>query len=205
MQPQILFIIFGRLMNTTFFCSQNSAQATKQLSLMPYSASHADSVTQLLDRAFGVDRMQKSSYKLRETCQKIDDLCYILVQKLNNGDENILASIAYWALDVAGMPALLLGPLAVEPRCQGQGLGQRLMAETISLAAQQAQDKGWKFIILIGDLDYYAKIGFKRVPLGAIDYPQPTDLKRILYLEFNDGDLQKLMNDATLPLKLNQN
>lgn len=181
------------------------ALSADQVFITPYQPKYQNQVSQLLDSAFGADRQNKSSYKLRKTCVKIDDLSLIALQKNQNGDDVILASIAYWQLDVAGQTALLLGPLAVNPDFQGVGLGKRLMDETLSLAQKIASLRGWKFTILIGDLDYYQKSGFKRVPHGAIDYPQPTDPNRVLYFEFEQGSLQKLINNAPLPLKLNDN
>ncbi|PCI86007.1 MAG: GNAT family N-acetyltransferase [Hyphomicrobiales bacterium] len=181
------------------------ALSADQVSLTPYQAKYQEPVSQLLDAAFGVDRHNKSSYKLRETCEKIDDLSLIALHKNQNGDEVILASIAYWQLNVAGQSALLLGPLAVNPEFQGLGLGKKLMDETLSVAQKIASLRGWKFTILIGDLDYYKKSGFQRVPYGAIDYPPPTDPNRVLYFEFEQGSLQKLIDNAPLPLRLNNN
>lgn len=179
----------------------SSALSADQFSLIPYHQKFSTQVEQLLDAAFGVDRQQKSSYKLRETCQKIDDLSLILFDK---DQTTLLASIAYWQLDIAGQKALLLGPLAVNPEYQGQGLGKYLMDETLKLAQKVAALRGWQFTILIGDLDYYQKSGFARVPLGAIDYPQPTDPKRVLFFEFEPNGLQKLIDNNSLPLRLNQ-
>ena len=182
-----------------------SATSADPVFITPYHTKYAQQVNQLLDAAFGLDRHQKSSYKLRESCVKIDDLSLIILQKDSNGEDEILASIAYWQLNVAGEAALLLGPLAVNPQYQGMGLGKRLMDETLALAQKIAALRGWKFTILIGDLDYYQKSGFKRVPYGAIDYPQPTDPDRVLYFEFEPTSLQKLIDKAELPLRLNQN
>lgn len=179
--------------------------SVEQFSITPYCQKYDKQVNQLLDAAFGVDRLQKSSYKLRQSCVKIDDLSQLIMHKNQAGEDEILASIAYWQLDVAGQAALLLGPLAVNPIYQGKGLGKYLMDETLKMAQKMANLHGWKFTILIGDLDYYQKSGFKRVQLGAIDYPQPTDPKRILYYEFEQGSLQKLINKGALPLRLNHN
>lgn len=183
------------------FSTPSADQFLIQINITAFCQLYDKPVNQLLDAAFGVDRQQKSSYKLRESCQKIDALSFVLLAK-DSGE--MLASIAYWQLDVAGEAALLLGPLAVNPTYQGQGLGKYLMDETLKLAKSMALQKGWKFTILIGDLDYYQKSGFKRVPLGAIDYPEPTDPLRVLCHEFEQGSLQNLINQHTLPLKLNQ-
>ncbi|MGL1919541.1 MAG: N-acetyltransferase [Hyphomicrobiales bacterium] len=178
-----------------------STLSADQFSITAYKPKHQSQVNQLLDMAFGADRKSKSSYKLRETCQKIDTLSAVIFDQKTN---ELLASIAYWQLDIAGEKALLLGPLAVNPDHQGLGLGKFLMAHTLKIAQQVAAQKSWKFTLLVGDLDYYQKAGFKRVPHAAIDYPQPTDPDRVLFFEFEQGALQQLIDTQSLPLKLNQ-
>lgn len=189
-------------MNHSPFCTLSADKISKQIILIPFCQKYDSQVNHLLDAAFGIDRHKKSSYKLRETCLKIDDLSLVAIDK-KSGD--ILASIAYWQLKIAGEKALLLGPLAVNPTYQGQGLGKYLMDETLKLANKIAPLRGWKFTILIGDLDYYQKSGFQRVPFEVIDYPQPTDTNRVLYFEFEPNSLQLLIDEKPLPLRLNEN
>lgn len=178
-----------------------STLSADQFTITAYQKQHLEPVNHLLDDTFGTDRHSKSSYKLRETCQKIDELSAVIFDQKTN---ELLASIAYWQLDVAGEKALLLGPLAVNPKYQGAGLGKYLMQQTLKTAHKMASQKGWKFTLLVGDLDYYQKTGFQRVPYAAIDYPQPTDPNRVLFYEFEQGALQNLINTQPNPLKLNQ-
>lgn len=190
-------------MNTSFFSSLKPALSSNQFSLTPFSTTYLKQVNSLLDVAFGTDRYNKSSYKLRENCQNIADLNYVIAHNKPNGITQIAATIAFWQMDISGKKALLLGPLAVHEDFQGQRLGQYLMVETIKKAIEKAKTNQWQFIILIGDLDYYAKIGFQRVPEGALDYPQPTDPKRILYLDIATNGLLSLMSQSTLPMQMN--
>ncbi|NRA86661.1 MAG: N-acetyltransferase [Rhizobiales bacterium] len=180
------------------------ANSLDEFIISPYNHEYNKAVTQLLNNAFGENRLKKSSYKLRETCKKIDSLSYVILADNTAKDIKILASIEYWQLNVAGAKALLLGPLAVDPASQGLGLGRKIIEDSLKLARELSAKNAWSFVILIGDLDYYAKCGFKRVPLAAIDYPKPTDPNRILYLEFKTGSLNKLIESSNLPLLLNQ-
>ncbi len=159
----------------------------------------------LLDRAFGADRFKKSSYKLRETCLKVDQLCKVAVQKTDKTEVDILASIEFWQLQIGDKKGLLLGPLAVEPKCQGMGIGRELIESGLVAAENIAKSNGWNFVILIGDLDYYVKSGFKMVPQGMVDYPQPVDFNRILYKDFEPNFINILLKSKQLPLKINQN
>jgi predicted N-acetyltransferase YhbS len=52
---------------------------------------------------------------------------------------------------------ITFGPLCVEPKWQGCGVGELLLTETMELAA----NKGYKCIIIFGEPDYYPRLGFK--------------------------------------------
>ncbi len=52
---------------------------------------------------------------------------------------------------------ITFGPLCVEPKWQGCGVGELLLRETMKLAA----NKGYKGIVIFGEPDYYPRIGFK--------------------------------------------
>lgn len=52
---------------------------------------------------------------------------------------------------------ITFGPLCVEPKWQGYGVGELLLRETMNLAA----NKGYKGIVIFGEPDYYPRIGFK--------------------------------------------
>lgn len=52
---------------------------------------------------------------------------------------------------------ITFGPLCVEPKWQGTGVGELLLRETMKLAA----NKGYKGIVIFGEPEYYPRIGFK--------------------------------------------
>ena len=64
-------------------------------------------------------------------------------------DYDVLAgAIRYWPVRVgeAGAPALLLGPVAVHPTRQGEGLGALLITDSL----ERAREQGWTRVILVG-------------------------------------------------------
>jgi predicted N-acetyltransferase YhbS len=73
---------------------------------------------------------------------------------------------------VGRWPALLLGPVAVHPTRQGEGLGALLIEESLSTAA------GWDRVMLVGDEPYYGRFGFHR--LRGVEMPPPTNPARVL-------------------------
>jgi predicted N-acetyltransferase YhbS len=90
----------------------------------------------------------------------------------------LAGAIRYWPVRVgdAGSPALLLGPVAVHPTRQGEGLGALLISESLS----QAVRRDWARVILVGDEPYYRRFGFTRDAARALDYPPPTNPDRLL-------------------------
>lgn len=134
-------------------------------------------VEALYDLAFGPGREGLSSYRLREGVAPVAELC-----RVARDDAGVIGgAIRYWPVRVGGRPALLLGPVAVHPTHQGEGIGGALIAD--SLAAARAL--GWERVILVGDVPYYGRFGFAR--LEAVEMPPPTNPERVLGLALVAG------------------
>jgi predicted N-acetyltransferase YhbS len=88
--------------------------------------------------------------------------------------EVLAAAIRYWPVRIGATPALMLGPVAVHPTRQGEGLGGLLIGETLA----RARDLGWPAALLVGDEPYYSRFGFALAPL--VRFPPPTNPARIL-------------------------
>jgi predicted N-acetyltransferase YhbS len=80
---------------------------------------------------------------------------------------------------VGNAPALLLGPVAVHPTRQGEGLGALLIEESLSGAA------GWDRVMLVGDEPYYGRFGFHRIE--GVEMPPPTNPARVLGRTLSPG------------------
>ncbi|MDP9137568.1 MAG: N-acetyltransferase [Pseudomonadota bacterium] len=153
---------------------------------------HADQIERLLDQVFGLERRIKTSYRLREGEMPVPLLSLVAVEE----GAGLVGAISFWRLCIgdAGMPALLLGPLAVSPQRQGAGIGLALMNAGLA----KANSLGHGLVLLVGDLPYYARVGFQRVPEGQITLPGPVDPARLLYLELQPQLLGKA-NGLVLP------
>ncbi|WP_293577237.1 GNAT family N-acetyltransferase [Phaeobacter sp.] len=81
----------------------------------------------------------------------------------------------------AGHAALLLGPVAVHPTHQGEGLGGALIRDSLAKAAEDR----WSRVLLVGDAPYYARFGFTL--LAGVEMPPPTNPDRVLGLELQPG------------------
>ena len=149
------------------------------------ASSDAALIETLLDLAFGLDRLTKTSYRLREGNQAIQSLSFVV----RDPGLGIVGTVRFWPVKIGrcGIDALLLGPLAVHPERQNIGIGRALMRKGLGKAAAL----GHRLAMLVGDEPYYARVGFSRVPEGRIIMPGPVDPKRLLYLELAPGALAR--------------
>lgn len=134
-------------------------------------------VEALYDLCFAPGRTALSSYRLRDGVAPVGALC--LVWRDHGGV--LGGAIRNWPVLVGAHRALLLGPVAVHPTRQGEGLGAILMHG----ALQRARDLGWERVILVGDEPYYRRFGFAR--LDGVAMPAPTNPDRVLGLALCDG------------------
>ncbi|MBY6162939.1 N-acetyltransferase [Mameliella alba] len=134
-------------------------------------------VEALFDLAFAPGRTALSSYRLRDDVAPVAGLCRIA----RDEDGNIGGAIRYWPVRVGEAESLLLGPVAVHPIAQGEGLGAALIRDTLARAAEQ----GFARVLLVGDAPYYGRFGFER--LEGVDMPPPTNPDRILGLDLIPG------------------
>lgn len=138
-------------------------------------------VEALLDTCFAPGRTALSSYRLRDGVPMARALC-VLWRDPPSGD--VAGSVRFWPVNVglsnvgggrAGLaPALLLGPVAVHPTRQGEGIAGALIREGLA----RAEAAGWTRVLLVGDPPLYARYGFAR--LDGVTMPSPTNPDRVL-------------------------
>lgn len=145
--------------------------------LSPERPDDAAAIENVLDAAFGTDRHAKRSYAYRRGIDSVPAL------RLTARDAagRLVGTIRYWPIAIrradGTMPALLLGPLAVEPSLKGLGLGRALVHESLAMARAQ----GHRLVLLVGDAAYYAQFGFvPAAPLGFVmPHEQPHRLQAL--------------------------
>lgn len=136
-------------------------------------------VEALYDTCFAPGRELLSSYRLRDGVPKVQDLCLIA-----RDEEGVLAAaIRFWPIRIGAGEhrALLLGPIAVHPTRQGEGLGGMLMTEAMAEAVRL----GWDRVMLVGDAPYYSRFGFEK--LDHVQMPPPTNPDRVLGIALRPG------------------
>jgi len=148
-----------------------------------------EGIEKLVDLGFGPGRFAKSAYRLREGVAPVSRLSFVAE---NVETAALLGAVRFWRVIVGDRVALLLGPLAVEPRLRARGIGIALMQRGI----QEARALGYESVILVGDESYYAKAGFAKLKPGQVRFPGPVDPDRVLGLALKDGALELLSGEA---------
>ncbi|WP_062763143.1 GNAT family N-acetyltransferase [Falsirhodobacter sp. alg1] len=134
-------------------------------------------VEALYDLCFAPGRTALSSYRLRDGVPTVAALSAVL----RDPEGPVAAAIRYWPAEVAGHDVLLLGPVAVHPTRQGEGLGAFLITETL----REARNLGWDRVMLVGDAPYYRRFGFRK--LEDVVMPPPTNPDRVLGVALTAG------------------
>jgi predicted N-acetyltransferase YhbS len=148
------------------------------LTILPETADDALAIERLHERTFGPGRYAKSAYRLRERRGHRIELSFTArIGTL------LVGSVRLTAIRIGATPALLLGPLTVEPPFRERGIGYAL----IERALAEAKANGHRLVVLVGDEPYYGKSGFKRIPKGRATMPGPVDPARLLVCELSDG------------------
>lgn len=140
--------------------------------------SDRDAIERMHERAFGPGRFARTAYRLREGVAPVAELSYVsLVGTL------IVGSVRLTSVLAGDRPALVLGPLTVEPAFMERGIGGALMQTSLDAA----REAGHRLVLLVGDEPYYGRFGFKVVPFGRLALPGPVDPRRFLYCELVEG------------------
>jgi len=148
------------------------------LTILPETADDAPAIERLHERTFGPGRYARSAYRIREGRGHVLDLSFTArIGSL------LVGSVRLTPICIGETPALLLGPLTVEPPFRAHGVGSAL----IERALKDAKAKGHALMVLVGDEPFYGKSGFKRVPKVQVKMPGPVDPERLLVAELTPG------------------
>jgi predicted N-acetyltransferase YhbS len=142
----------------------------------------------LLDAAMGPNRRRKSSEAIRRDRIPAEGLALVARDEAGH----VIATVRLWNIQ-AGItpggrvvPALLLGPLAVDSAHEGKGIGGALMRAAIL----EAKKLGHGAILLVGDAPYYERFGFSAEKTTTLMMPGPFERHRFLGLELREGWLE---------------
>ena len=134
----------------------------------------------LLDASFGEGRHARTCQRLRDGRMPAEGLAFSAVH-----EGRLVGTVRLWHVSAGGIPALVLGPLAVDASCRSLGVGAALMEH--ALAAAKARGHG--AVILRGDAAYYSRFGFSTEKTGELALPGPFERDRLRAVELREGAL----------------
>jgi predicted N-acetyltransferase YhbS len=149
----------------------------------------------LLDASFGEGRHMRTCQRLRDGRAPAAGLALSAVRQ-----GRLVGTLRLWHVSAGGVPALMIGPLAVEDSCRKLGVGAALIDDALA----RARSRGHRAVILLGDAPYYARFGFSAEKTGELVLPGAFERERLLGLELCEGALDGawgmvVPSGATLP------
>jgi len=144
----------------------------------------------LLDACFGANRHTRTCQRLRDGRTPAEGLALSAV-----AGGKLMGTLRLWHVSAGGVPALMLGPLAVEVASRKLGVGAALMDRALAAATA----RGHRAVILLGDAPYYARFGFSSGKTGELSLPGPFERDRLLGLELREGALDGAWGMITPP------
>ena len=151
--------------------------------IAPERPSDAQLIERLHERTFGPGRFALTAQRLREHVDHRLDLSFTArIGTL------LVGSVRQLPVCIGDTPALMLGPLTVEPPFRSHGIGRALMERALN----EAREKGFRLVVLVGDEAYYTRVGFKRIPKGRAMMPGPVDPARLLVAELVEGAFESV-------------
>src|SRR5438309_8476551 len=83
----------------------------------------------LLDACFGEHRHMRTCQRLRDGRAPAEGLALSATAR-----GRLVGTVRLWHVSAGGIPALVLGPLAVDPSCRDLGVGAALMNQALAIA-----------------------------------------------------------------------
>jgi predicted N-acetyltransferase YhbS len=151
--------------------------------ILPERPEDGPLIDPLLDRTFGAERAAKTVYRLRRQGDAVPELCFVAV----DADGAMVGTLRFWPVVVGRrrIPAILLGPLAVDPALQGRGIGRALVRHGLA----EARQAGHAICLVVGEPEYYGPFGFANAPELGLELPGPVDPRRFQAAELVQGAL----------------
>jgi putative acetyltransferase len=105
----------------------------------------------------------------------------VLLSLVATLDDHVVGHILYSPVSLSGLDGGALGPMAVLPQHQRQGIGSKLIEE----GNRRLKEPGCPFIIVVGHAHFYPRFGFKRASTCAItcEWEIPDEAFMVLTLD----------------------
>jgi putative acetyltransferase len=134
------------------------------LAIRPEEPADHDAVRSLLQAAFGPGSVEADLVDaLRAADAHVPDLCLVALD-----DDEIVGHIFFTRARLSSSDEVLaLAPMAVLPGRQREGVGSRLVEESLRLASET----DFPFAIVLGHPEYYPRFGFEPAADHGVECP----------------------------------
>ena len=157
------------------------------LLILPEQSTDGAAIERLYERTFGPGRFARTAYRLRERNEHRRE--YSFTARIGT---LLVGSVRLTPILIGSTPALLLGPLTIEPPFRDRGIGRAL----IEASLKAAREGGVQLVLLVGDEPYYGRLGFRKVPPKQVELPGPVDRERVLIAELVPGAFDGVAGDV---------
>ena len=152
--------------------------------IRPEGAEHAAGVYRVEEKAFDGTVEADLCASLRK--RRVVTLSLVALE-----DGEVVGHVLFTPVTIRGetgdMPAIGLGPVAVLPERQNQGIGSRL----IRAGLEEIRQQGHSVVVLVGDPRYYIRFGFEPASRYGVSFQDPSvPAEDFMLIELRRGALE---------------
>lgn len=142
-------------------------------------------IERLLDHCFEPERRRRPTYRLRDGFAPADGLSFIALH-----NSRLVGTLRFWPVTISDTidgvtPALLLGPLAIDPDVRGHGGATRLVRRGLD----EVRRFGHRIVVAVGDPEFFARFGFSSARQAGLAMPLLVEDARLVVHETVAGAL----------------
>lgn len=155
------------------------------IQLLNPTEEHFELIDDLIEAAF--ERKQEAGLvrKLRVNPSVYDPLLEYLILFNNTPVAHILYTHNKIVQGDFAHAILVMAPVSVHPAFQNQGIGTRIITETL----RDLADRNYEAVLVLGHAGFYPRFGFKSSSLWQIEAPFPVPEDAFMALELKPGSL----------------
>lgn len=156
------------------------------------------------DHAAGVYQVEKDAFGRTaeaDLCARLRKRKAVTISLVALDDDRVVGHVLFSPVRIApeggadaGLPVLGMGPVAVDPDHQGQGVGSRL----IRAGLEEARQLGAAAVVVLGDPRYYTRFGFQPASHFGVRFQDPAvPAEDFMLIELRRGALDGHAGIAT--------